>query len=159
MNGGSEHTEPVKYKQMKQLFLCAALFVTLPAVAQVYFDGLYEARDVADPGVCYYLRFFKDGSVQGVVSKPNSSEEVGQWFDYTKFNKEIGKGFYSIAGQQIEITTSFVRKDVELRYVTIDFLRGEIVGAGESLSLVHTHYHQDNIQTDKQVFHFSSFRH
>jgi hypothetical protein len=144
---------------MNHAFFCAVLLVGTPAIGQVFFDGLYEARDPGNPTECYYLRFFKDGSVQGVVSKPNSTEEVGQWFNYTKFNKEVGRGFYLITEKRIEITTSFVRKDADMRYVTVDFLRGEIAGTGESLKLLHTYHQHSQVQTTEQIFHFNNFSH
>lgn len=134
------------------------LLLAAPAAGQVYFDGLYEARDANNPSICYYLRFFPDGSVQGVVSKPNSTEEVGQWFHYTKFNTEINKGYYVVADGKIEIITSFVRKDVDKRYITVDFLRGEITGTGESLKLTHTFY-DERVRSGEEIFHFNNFKH
>lgn len=127
--------------------------------AQLYFDGLYEAQDGSDPTTSYYIRFFKDGSAQGVVSKSNSTEEVGEWFNYTRLNSEISKGFYTITGSKIEITTSFVRKDEERRYLTVDFLRGEIEGNGERIKLMHSFYKGNQVHSIAEVFLFNNFSH
>lgn len=141
------------------LLFLAFLFHGTLLSAQLYFDGLYEAQDHIDPSISYYIRFFNDGSAQGVVSKSNSTEEVGEWFNYTRLNTEISRGFYTITGSQIEITTSFVRKDEERRYLTVDFLRGVIHGKGERLTLTHSFYQRNRVHAVDEVFLFNNFSH
>jgi len=63
----------------------------------VRYDGLYQSEK--KDNAWYYLRFYKDGTVLSVTSI-GTPAQVARWFNKQFQGEGMGKGTYSIDGDQ-----------------------------------------------------------